>query len=247
MTTVTNALNLARSKLGVVESPPSSNNTEFGIWYGFNRVPWCAIFVSWVLAHAGLGSQYRHASVAYSLDAARKQGRRTHVFRPGYVACRINSGGDWGPGHTGIVEAVHSDGTVTTIEGNTSGTSAGSQRDGGGVWRRRRSKSYWNKQCIRIDFTGAPSGPAPTPPPSGAYHRCTLGHPTLQQGARGHSVSHLQHLLKLNREPMVVDGDFGPKTKSALWRFQTNWRLHVDGVAGPQSWGALHHVVRQHI
>ena len=40
--------------------------------------------------------------------------------------------------HVGLVEAVNSDGTITTIEGNTSSGLRSSQRDGDGVWRRRR-------------------------------------------------------------------------------------------------------------
>lgn len=36
------------------EHPRGSNRTKYGKWYGFDGVPWCAIGVSWVLAHAGL-------------------------------------------------------------------------------------------------------------------------------------------------------------------------------------------------
>lgn len=151
MRTLNEVLNLARSKLGVKESPPNSNNQEFGVWYGFNRVPWCSIFLSWVFAHSGMPDVYRFASVAQALAVARQNGRHTTSFRVGYVACYL-SGGAWSAGHVGIIEAVHSDGTITTIEGNTSGTNAGDQRDGGGVYRRRRSKSFWNNQCIRIDY-----------------------------------------------------------------------------------------------
>ncbi len=189
MPTATDVLNFARAKLGTVESPPSSNHQEFGVWYGFDEVPWCAIFVSWCMAQAGVGDQYRNASVAFSLDTARKQGRHTGEFRAGFVACRINRGGDWGPGHTGVIEAVHSDGTVTTIDGNTSPGDGGSQRDGGGVCRRRRARSYWNKQCIRIDYNGVQQGPTPQP------HQ-----PHLPTGG------------------LSVDGDFGALTVKALQR-----------------------------
>lgn len=151
MTTSKKVLDIARSKLGTVESPPNSNHQPFGEWFGFDRKPWCAMFVSWCMDQAGLSKQYRNAAVSFAVDAAKKQGRLTKEFREGYIACRLNSG-DWGPGHTGLVEAVHLDGTVTTIEGNTSPGDAGSQRDGGGVWRRRRPKSFWNRQCIRIDY-----------------------------------------------------------------------------------------------
>lgn len=151
MRTLQTVLNLARSKLGTVESPPNSNNQEFGVWYGFNRQPWCAMFVSWVMAMAGLADQYRFASVAAALAWARQNGRHSKTFKVGYVACYL-SGGPWSSGHTGIIEAVHSDGTVTTIEGNTTSGTSGDQRDGGGTWRRRRPKSFWNNQCIRIDY-----------------------------------------------------------------------------------------------
>ena len=43
--------------------------------------------------------------------------------------------------HTGIIEAINSDGTITTIEGNTSETS---NDNGGNVMRRTRYKSQVN-------------------------------------------------------------------------------------------------------
>jgi hypothetical protein len=42
---------LARSQLGETEHPFGSNCTKFGAWYKFNCVAWCAIFLSWVVAH----------------------------------------------------------------------------------------------------------------------------------------------------------------------------------------------------
>jgi hypothetical protein len=46
-----------------------------------------------------------------------------------------------GSGHTAIIEKDNGDGTVTSIEGNTSSGTSGSQDNGGGVYRRIRSKS----------------------------------------------------------------------------------------------------------
>lgn len=246
MAVETDVLNAARGKLRTVESPPESNNQMFGIWFGFNKVPWCAIFVSWCMAQAGAASQYRNASVATSLDTARKQGRRTGEFRAGFVACRINSGGDWGPGHTGIVEAVHSDGTVTTIEGNTSPGDGGSQRDGGGVWRRRRSRSYWNKQCIRIDFKDVPQPPPPAPTPAGGL---------AADGDFGPNTARALQRRLNETEPgpdLIVDGDlahtvtakvvtFRPKVKTSTGRYlqqRLNWGagpVGIDGEVGPNT------------
>jgi len=248
MAVATEVVSAARGKISTVESPPNSNHQMFGVWYGFDRVPWCAIFVSWCMDQAGAASQYRNASVAFSLDTARKQGRRTGEFRTGFVACRINDGSDWGPGHTGIIEAVHNDDTVTSIEGNTSPGDGGSQRDGGGVWRRRRPKSYWNKQCIRIDYSGASQAPAPQTPPASTGTKCqdSAGHPLLKLGAKGKAVNHLQYFLIKSGAKISGDGDFGPATRQALINHQTWLRdtkdrtIVVDGECGPKTWQAMH-------
>ena len=79
--------------------------------------------------------------------------------------------------------------------------------------------------------------PAPAAPveaairPSGA---------TLRQGARGDDVKGLQQLLIANGfDPGPVDGDFGPRTNAAVVAYQKARGLTVDGVVGPQTWGAL--------
>src|ERR1700757_673337 len=41
------ALAEALRHVGVRESPPGSNRTPFGRWFGVDGVPWCAIFVSY--------------------------------------------------------------------------------------------------------------------------------------------------------------------------------------------------------
>lgn len=43
---------LAINQIGHKEDPADSNKTMYGEWFGMNGVPWCAIFVSWVYAHA---------------------------------------------------------------------------------------------------------------------------------------------------------------------------------------------------
>ena len=37
---------------------------------------------------------------------------------------------------------------------------------------------------------------------------------------------------------VAEDGEFGPKTKAATIEFQQMHELEVDGIAGPESWGA---------
>ncbi|MDP3556259.1 MAG: hypothetical protein Q8T03_02730 [Bacteroidota bacterium] len=46
-------IEVANSQLGVSESPANSNKNPYGKWYGFDGLPWCAMFVSWVYNQAG--------------------------------------------------------------------------------------------------------------------------------------------------------------------------------------------------
>ena len=62
----------------------------------------------------------------------------------------------------------------------------------------------------------------------------------LRRGAKGEDVKRLQSLLKTHGSPgLAVDGDFGPATETAVRHFQSEHKLAVDGVVGPQTWAAL--------
>jgi hypothetical protein len=164
---------LALSKVGIAESPPGSNRVEFSRWYGLVG-PWCAMFLSWVLAQAGNKSGYRFASTAASVAWARRQGRLIPVAQaqPGDVLVRLYTATT---GHTGMATERPRDGTQVTVEGNTSGAN---DRDGGRVMVRRRSLSWWH-YCIRIDY--------PTPPPGAPIVRPG---PTYEDGTmQSHFVS----------------------------------------------------------
>lgn len=63
---------------------------------------------------------------------------------------------------------------------------------------------------------------------------------TLRQGASGAEVTDLQNKLRAaGFDPGASDGRFGPKTLAAVQAFQRARGLAVDGVVGPQTWGAL--------
>lgn len=66
----------------------------------------------------------------------------------------------------------------------------------------------------------------------------------LEYGSTGPSVENLQ--AKMNKVfrnyaamPLVVDGDFGPKTQQAIKEFQLRSGLAVDGIVGPNTWREL--------
>jgi peptidoglycan hydrolase-like protein with peptidoglycan-binding domain len=64
--------------------------------------------------------------------------------------------------------------------------------------------------------------------------------PTLRQGSRGTAVTDLQRrLAAAGFSPGTADGIFGSLTANAVRNFQRARGLGVDGVVGPQTWGAL--------
>jgi peptidoglycan hydrolase-like protein with peptidoglycan-binding domain len=63
--------------------------------------------------------------------------------------------------------------------------------------------------------------------------------PELQVGSSGPAVRELQTLLGQHGYPVTVDGIFGQQTAAAVRAFQKAKGLVVDGIVGPQTWGAL--------
>jgi len=135
------ALAAAQSQVGVSEQPPGSNDGPQIAEYrtataGSGVGPWCAYFTSWAAAQAGVplgeaGQGFGSVSALYSW--AQRTGRAT----PAGPGVRPNPGDliVWGGRHIGIVESVDADGSIHTIEGNSS--NAVSRRtygaDGGGA------------------------------------------------------------------------------------------------------------------
>ena len=136
-------LKIATSYLGYKESPPGSNRTKFGEWYGMNGQPWCAQFVSFCFYTAGLPlpatTPKGFAYCPYGVNWFKQLKRFYTTPAVGDVAFfDWSSGRDGIADHVGIVEKVNADDTVTTIEGNTS---ASNNSNGGEVQRRKRSLS----------------------------------------------------------------------------------------------------------
>jgi peptidoglycan hydrolase-like protein with peptidoglycan-binding domain len=74
----------------------------------------------------------------------------------------------------------------------------------------------------------------------GRFGRHSFGSRPLHRGVSGWDVAALQFKLAWHGFPSgFFDGDFGPHTKRALRRFQLWAGLHVDGVAGRETFLAL--------
>jgi hypothetical protein len=56
----------------------------------------------------------------------------------------------------------------------------------------------------------------------------------LKKGSKGESVKTLQEFLKV-----AVDGNFGPKTESAVKSYQKKNGLVADGIVGPKTWAHM--------
>ncbi len=136
-------LKVAAGELGITESPANSNNVKYNTWFygravrdtANTKYPWCMAFVQWCFDQAGCRLPHITASCSNLLSWYRTYQPERVVQDPKPRDIII-----YNFGHTGIVESTTA-GTVTAIEGNTSAGESGSQSNGGGVFRRVRSKS----------------------------------------------------------------------------------------------------------
>ena len=114
----------AQAEVGQAEQPPGSNDSPRIAQYrsataGSGVGPWCAYFVSWAAAQAGapIGEQGQgFGAVAAVWDWAQRTGRTIPAGsrpQPGDIIV-------WDGRHIGIVENVLADGSIQTVEGNSS-------------------------------------------------------------------------------------------------------------------------------
>jgi cell wall-associated NlpC family hydrolase len=119
-------VNLASQEVGVAEQPPGSNDSPRIAQFrqataGSGVGPWCAYFTSWAAREAGVPLG----------DSGQGFGRVDDVYAWAQKAGKAipNTGGDVKPQpgdlivwdeHIGVVDSVGTDGTINTIEGNSS-------------------------------------------------------------------------------------------------------------------------------
>jgi hypothetical protein len=115
----------AEGEVGQAEQPPGSNDSPRIAEYrtatsGSGVGPWCAYFTSWAAQQAGI--PLGEAGQGFgSVDAVTSWAQRTGRFIPaGTAAPQAGDLVAWGSRHIGIVESVGSDGSIHTIEGNSS-------------------------------------------------------------------------------------------------------------------------------
>jgi Putative peptidoglycan binding domain len=202
------------------------NVNDFTQWYyGDNTAAsWCMIFVCYCLNHFGalglLGGK-----IAYVPSLKARVGSKWHTSKASIakgdpVTFDFNRTGE--PEHVGIfvkwLDSGHT--TFQSVEGNTGDDE---------VATRTR---YWSDVYGFVKPGLAPADPSRY---DGRIYRYAKGKALMT----GSHVKWIQERLKAHKHPVVIDGDYGPKTAAAVKAFQRDVHLSQDGEVGPKTWAAL--------
>ena len=228
-------LEIARRQIGTKENPPGTNSNKYGKWYGMDRQPWCAMFVSYCLHGAGLPlnitTKKGFAYCPYGVDWFKKKAwwhDKNKTPRPGDIVFFLFKGRV--SDHVGIVEKVLPNGQIQTIEGNTS---VSSNDNGGTVMSRRRARSlilgYGRPPYNDIKTTGTSSGLPSWP---GDYISLTT--PLMESS----DIQAWQHCMKDRGYNIEVDGVYGEDSEKVCTDLQRKENLEIDGVIGQDTWNA---------
>ena len=224
--TASQVLTIARSQIGVKESPANSNKVKYTEWRigkkstaAYKYYHWCMIFVDWCLNQCGwdvLNNKHMNdMSCTAVMNWAKKAGYWIPVAKggkPGDIAI-FDWERDGKANHTGFVEKKLSDGIYQTIEGNTG---IGNDSNGGEVMRRKRERKYI-LGFVRLPYA-APAKTAVKRPKT-----FTVPTPVLNK----HDTTYKQTLylqkfinfctfVGLKTTRLAEDGSWGPKTDKAF-------------------------------
>lgn len=149
---------IAKAEVGTVEGP-KNNETKYGKFTKHDLQPWCGSFVMWCASQAKLkipNVVYTPAGVEGFKGLGAWSNAETAKPKPGDIVFFDFVEGGAPVEHVGIVIKDNLDGTVTTIEGNTSPEKKvkGSQANGGEVAERIRAYKKKNKRKLTPFIVG---------------------------------------------------------------------------------------------
>lgn len=253
-------IEVAKKEIGTIEGP-KDNETKYGKWTGANFLPWCQSFVSWCAFTAGLDAKKypKTAATVAASDWFKKNNRwadaRNDDPTPGdWIYFDFPDDGVNRISHVGLCIKNNGDGTIQVIEGNTSGTAKGDQRNGGMCVEKTRAYVKNNKKKLinavvgwgrpvyageenlpllsKVGSSDAPAAPAkPAAPKAPAKPAQFVD---LKVGAKGQKVKVVQTALKLK-----ADGEFGPVTEKAVKAYQKAKGLPETGIVDKKTFKAL--------
>jgi len=252
-------MRLALRQYHYMESPPGSNKTKFGKWFGMNGVAWCAEYVSWCGYHAAGDNP-----IALSANAADIQDMTVRGKGGKYILehtgnnkkkkaalskiklgdnASFNFNGGTSRQHTGLAVGVWGE-YVYCIEGNTSFDNNGSQSNGGAVALRKRH--YSTIVCVDRPAYTPHKFNQPSTPYSGSVPKLPV-RGWFQYGDRGERISMLQNALSwANGIKLSRDGDFGSYTFAEVVIFQMANGLEPDGQWGTKCHEKLKAIIKKH-
>lgn len=259
MATAHKVLSIAAKEIGYSRWTDPKNGTKYGRWYadktsssyfGTNGVPYCAMFVAWVLAQAGQKcSGMPTASCTSFMNGARKAGlvRSSMKSAKAGDAVIFDWDGDGSPDHVGFVEK-NKGSYIQTIEGNTSSGASGSQSNGGGVYRRTRD---WGVvlAVIAIPYDKASGGGSSKLTVDGLWGEDTTRAAQKQAGTPVDGiVSSQEKGWKSKFKGCTTGWEWvsKPKGSQLIEKIQTTLRNKygqdvgkIDGIAGKKFWQAM--------
>jgi hypothetical protein len=157
MATATDFIAIATKEIGTVET--GNNHTKYGAFTKHDGQPWCGSFVMWCAAQVKQtipNCVYTPAGVTGFQGIGTWSNATTAKPKPGDIVFFDFVEGGAPIEHVGIVVKDNLDGTVTTIEGNTSPEhkTKGSQANGGEVAERIRAYKKNNKRNLPAFIVG---------------------------------------------------------------------------------------------
>lgn len=154
--TAARLVEVALAEVGTIEGP-KDNETKYGKFAKANFQPWCGSFCMWVANAAGVkipNTVYTPAGAQAFIKLGAWQMAEVATPEIGDIAYfDFPSDGVDRISHVGIVVGVNSDGTVDTVEGNTSPDKKGDQRNGGECCLKNRAYKKKNGSRLRRSQT----------------------------------------------------------------------------------------------
>ncbi|GAA4116637.1 hypothetical protein GCM10022415_13760 [Knoellia locipacati] len=251
----------AASQIGTTESPPGSNQVKY--WLNtkpsWNGASWCAAFLQSGAKVGGKDMTDDFGWGPYYVPQIEADARAAGQW---HTTPKV---GDWvvmgktKSSHIGIVEKVTRQGAlgskdlvITTIEGNTSPSNVGSQNNGDGVYRKKRTGKFV-RGFFRPNY--APSPPVTHPTTTTTTTTPTTAHPLRWSREDVHAM---QFLLEA-----ALDSHWGADTELRAQAFravaaaslpQNRTQIKIvqaivdvsgDGSYGPETRAAVRVIVKK--
>lgn len=243
--TASKILDVARKEIGTKAT--NVKKCKYNTWFYGSAVSgsqydWCAAFVCWVFNQAGASDMIPVKSAGCGVLAAgfnNKDRFYKSGFKPGDIVFFhwSNEKSSSVPGaytldHVGIIEKCNSDGTYTTIEGNTGSTSNGE------VMRRTRSASVISG-VARPDYITSTN--------------TKEGEEMIERGKTNNSILTFKkqlliaYSLGIIKTKVDTSAGYGDGTDKAVRELQRVAKIEVDGIVGKDTINALYNLITKAI